>query len=112
VIDEVASLSPGPLSPLDPALHGRRTIYRSRAPQQRDHPFHVFDRSVPPEEASRKAALAAAAAGGRIFLVTQTAKPPARRPMGPYRLVERREYPGVYRVLVRIYERPGSAASR
>jgi Dolichyl-phosphate-mannose-protein mannosyltransferase len=112
VIDEVVPLSPGPLSPIDPSLNGRRTIYRSRAPQQRDHPFNLFDRGVPAEEASRKAALTAATAGGRIFLVTHTANPPARRPMGRYRLVERREYRGIYRVLVRIYEGPGPAASR
>jgi 4-amino-4-deoxy-L-arabinose transferase-like glycosyltransferase len=111
VIDEVAPLSPGPLSPLDPFLYGRRPIFRSRAPQQNDHPFNILDPIVPAEEASRKAALTAAA-GGRIFLVTHTHYPPARHPMGSFRLVERREFPGIYRVLVRVYARPGSTASR
>jgi hypothetical protein len=112
VIDEVVLISPGPLSPIDPHLNSRRRTFRSRAPQQHDHPFTLWDRAAPPEEASRKAALAAAAAGGRIFLVTHPNSPPARHPMGSFRLVERREFPGIYRILVRIYARPGSTASR
>ena len=112
VIDEAVVLSPGPLSPIDPYLEGRHTTYRSRKPQQDDHPFSLRDRAVPAAEASRKAALAAAAAGGRIFLVTHTDISPARRPMGRFRPVERREYPGINRAVVRIYARPDSAASR
>ena len=112
VIDEVVRLSPGPVSPIDPPLDGRRTTYRSRAPQQSDHPFNLSDRVVPAEEADRKAALAAAAAGGRIFLVSHSADSPPRSSMGDFRQVERRDYPGIYRVLVRVYARPGSAGAR
>jgi Dolichyl-phosphate-mannose-protein mannosyltransferase len=112
VIDEAVVLSPGPLSPIDPYMKGRYTTYRSRKPQQSDHPFSLRDRHVPAEVASRKAALAAAAAGGRIFLVTHTDISPARRPMGPFRPVERREYPGINRAVVRIFTRPGPADFR
>jgi Dolichyl-phosphate-mannose-protein mannosyltransferase len=111
VIDEVVLLSPGPLSPIDPPLNGRRRTLRSRAPQENDHPFTVLDRIVPAEEASRKAALSAAAAQGRIFLLTHPTSPPARHPMGSFRLIERREFAGIYPILVRVYGRPGATAS-
>lgn len=112
VIDEAVVLSPGPVSPIDPYLKGRYRTYRSRKPQQNDHPFRIWDRAVPAEEASRNAALAAAATGGRIFLVTHTDISPARRPMGPFRPIGRREFPGINRAVVRIYDQPGRAASR
>lgn len=102
VIDESAVLSPGPLSHLDTVIDPRQRIVRSRAPQQRDHPFNVFDTFVSPEQATRRAI--AAASGARIFLVTDAAGARISRPLTPYRLVDTRAYPGLLDLVVNVYE--------
>lgn len=104
VIDESAALSPGPLSHLDTVLRRPLRVFRSRAPEQRDRPFGLFDHLVSPAEASRKAV--AAAAGERIFLVTDGWAADLRRPMSPYRLVEERTFEGMINLVVQVYRPP------
>lgn len=115
VIDETAAraraVSPGPLSAIDAYLGDRYPTYRSGAPQQKDHPFTVFDRDVPPDEARRRAAIAAAAAGGRIFVVTHAASELAEGPVGRFRPVDRRAYRGITRVVVRMFAEPRPVSS-
>lgn len=103
LIDETSGLSPGPLSNLDPQLKIPLRTFRSRAPQQSTRPFSLFDRDVPPALAARRAARAAA--GRRVMLVTHDDEV-ADRPLPGYRLVESREYPGIIRVVVRVYDQP------
>jgi Dolichyl-phosphate-mannose-protein mannosyltransferase len=103
VIDETGVLSPGPLSHLDPVLDRPLRVFRSRAPQEDDHPFSIFDPNVAPAEATRKAI--AAAGGARIFLVTDVRGAAMKRPFGPYRLLERRTYPGIVQLVVDVYAR-------
>jgi hypothetical protein len=102
VIDATGVLSPGPLTPLDATWHGRLPVIRAGAPAERDHPFTVFDRIVPLDDAIRAAV--ATAAGHRIFLVQNTfqqsvaiqqrlAALRAQRFPAPYRGVSEREYP-------------------
>jgi 4-amino-4-deoxy-L-arabinose transferase-like glycosyltransferase len=101
VIDETGVLSPGPLSHLDVVLDRPLRAFRSRAPQEHDHPFTIFDPNVTPAEATRKAI--AAAEGGRIFLATDVRGAALKRPFGPYRLVETRRYPGIINLVVDVY---------
>jgi len=102
VIDETAVLSPGPLSHIDPFLDRPGRVLRSRAPQEHDHPFTLFDRYVPRAEAARRAV--AAADGARIFLVTDLGSALKPRSMGSYRLVETRRYDGIIKLAVQVYE--------
>jgi 4-amino-4-deoxy-L-arabinose transferase-like glycosyltransferase len=67
VVDETAAFSPGPLSPLDTALGRRHRVFRVGAPQERDHPFTLFDAVIPLPQAIPR--IVAAAHGGRIFVV-------------------------------------------
>lgn len=107
IIDESAVLSPGPLSHLDTVLEARgNPVVRSRAPRQRDHPFNVFDAFVTPEQSARGATKLAG--GGRIFLVTDGAGARIQRPLGSYRLIDSRVYPGLLNVVVRVYEDRGA----
>jgi hypothetical protein len=103
IIDETGVLSPGPLSHLDAVLGSNQRVFRSRAPQQDDHPFNIFDRVVSPAEATRKAL--AAAHGRRIFVVTgdRHGKRTPPRPMGRYRLAASRTYPGILDTTVQVY---------
>jgi hypothetical protein len=105
VIDESGVLSPGPLTHLDPVLQRPLWVFRANAPQERRHPFTVFDPVVSPAEASRRAV----AAGGRhVFLVSDVAGARALGRLPGYRAVATRTYPGVLRVVVRTYTRgPG-----
>jgi mannosyltransferase len=103
VIDETATRSAGPLSNIDPYLDGRYRTFRSRTAEDPTAP--LFGRHVvTTAEASRKAV--AAAKGRSIFLVTHAQDEAGRRPMPGYRTAARREYPGIERVVVRMYERP------
>jgi 4-amino-4-deoxy-L-arabinose transferase-like glycosyltransferase len=106
VIDESAVLSPGPLSHLDAVLDAPGPVVRSRAPQQHDHPFNVFDKFVTTDAAAHRAV--ALAHGRRIFLVTDVLGAHIERPLGPYRLDETRVYPGLLRLVVRVYRDPAS----
>jgi hypothetical protein len=105
VIDESAVLSPGPLSHLDTVLDRRGPVVRSRAPQQHAHPFNIFDVFVTPEQSARRAVKLAG--GARIFLVTY-AGPRFQRALPSYRLVESRVYPGLLRLVVRVYAPQGA----
>jgi hypothetical protein len=98
VMDETAELSPGPYSPMDLTLDGGRTVVRSRAPQERDHPFNLFDAEVTSEEAVAKAL--AAAHGRRVFYVAYLRS--ARFPAS-YRLVDSRTFPGFVGLRVQVY---------
>jgi hypothetical protein len=106
VIDESAVLSPGPVSHLDTVLDPPGPVVRSRSPRERDHPFTVFDRVVPPDTAARRAV--ALARGRRIFLVTDPLSARMQRPLAPYRPDETRVYPGIFTVVVRVYSVPAS----
>ncbi len=105
VIDEAVVLSPGPLSPIDIYLRDGLRVLRSGKPQQRSHPFTVFDADVKPATAARRA-LAATAAGGRIYVVTYDVGVPVARPLRTARLIQTRRYPGLVRLLVRVYQKP------
>ncbi|MEA2273308.1 MAG: hypothetical protein QOI98_2016, partial [Solirubrobacteraceae bacterium] len=102
VIDATGVLSPGPLTPLDATWHGGLPVIRAGAPAERDHPFNVFDRIVPVDDAIRAAV--ATAAGHRIFLVQNTFQQSVaiqqrlaalrnERFPAPYRSVSERKYP-------------------
>jgi hypothetical protein len=102
IIDETAVISPGPLTSIDPYLRRRGPVFRSLQPQQRDHPFNVDDDVVSMDQAARRAV--AAARGRRIFLATDFQRADARRPLGGYRLVEARRWPGILGIELRVYE--------
>lgn len=107
VIDETAIVSPGPLSHIDPYLIRRGPVFRSLKPQVEDRPFTVFDRDVPIAEAARKAL--AAAGGNRIFVATDAGRASIRRPLGDFRLIERRRWPGILPIEVQVYAPPSSS---
>ncbi len=94
VIDATGVLSPGPLTGLDLVLHKPHGVIRAQAPQERDHPYTVFD----PFTTARGAATRAArlAQGRRLFVVaydsTALVVPAPRLIPAPYRLVETRHY--------------------
>jgi len=106
VIDESAVLSPGPLSHLDTVLDPPGPVVRSRAPQEHDHPFNVFDRFVTTDAAARRAVRLAH--GRRIFLVTDALGARIDRPLGPYVLDETRSYSGLLKLVVEEYRDPAS----
>ena len=102
IIDESAVLSPGPLSHLDTVLRNTgNPVLRSRAPQQHDHPFNVFDTFVSPEQSARRATSSRAAPG---YSSSRTARGHASR--GRSVVPARREprLPGLLNVVVRVYE--------
>jgi mannosyltransferase len=117
VVIDVAVLSPGPLTGLDAVLDQPPRIFRVGVPQERDHPFTVFD---PVESAAKVTSRAAAAAHGRhIFVVTQ--RIPAGIPGRPtyqeqaravtaalpraYRQVRERSYTGILTLTVDAFAR-------
>jgi len=102
VIDETALLSPGPLSSIDPYLARRGPVVRAGKPQQRDHPFNVFDHVTTVGEATAMAMKLAR--GRRIFLAPVDEASRRPHPLGRYRMVERREWPGFINAVVQIYE--------
>ena len=114
VID-AAVVTPGPLSGLDVVLVRPHRVFRVGAPQERDHPFTVLDRTLPAGTVTRQAGLAAA--GGPIFLVSG-ATPSESRPAatdlarkveaglpGGYRRMRALTYPGILDIGVLVYER-------
>lgn len=107
VIDETAVISPGPLSSIDPYLKRRGPVFRSLQPQQRLRPFSVDD-EVPTVEQAARRALARAGGQRRIFLATDVTRAPLRRPLGRYRRVATRRWPGLFGIEVRVYEPPAS----
>ena len=112
VIDETGVISPGPLTPLDVALHRPIDVVRAGAPVERDHPFGFFDPIVPLQDAIREAV--GAARGARIFVVvypSHQVKAFRERatlvrlgsfPAG-YRRVAVRVYPGIVDTVFAVY---------
>lgn len=101
VIDETAVISPGPLSSIDPYLRPQGPVLRSLQPQQRLRPFSVADPMVSMDQAARRAV--ERARGGRIFLATDVGRANIERPLGGYRQVEARRWPGIFDIEVRIF---------
>lgn len=119
VIDETGQLSPGPVTPLDVALHSQIPVFRAGSPAERDHPFGFLDPIAPISQAIAHAV--AAAHGGRIFVVS-TVFAPSEIPglarlvapihghfPAPYRLVERHVYAGIARAKIEVYSRGASS---
>ena len=107
VIDETGvnrplSQTPGPLSHLDIGFDGEARVVRSLMPAERDHPFGIYDRVVPREEAAREAL---ANSPRRVFLVTDEATAKAPFPLPSYREVASRRFPGLVDIVVREYRR-------
>ena len=119
VIDETGGLSPGPTTGLDVSLTRRLPIIRALSPAERDHPFGFSDPIVPLSRAVSQAT--AAAHGHRIFVVfnqftttdieglSRRLSPATPRFRDGYRLVERREWPGIGATLVSVYQVTGAA---
>lgn len=112
VVIEGFILSPGPLTGLDAALERPLRVFRAGRPQERDHPFAVYDPVAPLSEVGRRAA--AAAGGRRIFIVAtqETVGVLARQVQGKwlagYRRVESGAWPGFLRLGVGVYSRAPS----
>jgi hypothetical protein len=109
VVLEAAILSPGPLTGLDAAGPLPVRVLRLGRPQERDHPFNIFDPVPSNASVSRRAG--EQADGHRVFLVT-TAKTLAavgaevRSALPPgYRAVSIRHYPGLLPLVVALYAR-------
>ena len=68
VVIDASVLSPGPVSGLDAALGQSHRVLRAGVPQERDHPFGVFDQVLPVPEVVHDAL--AEADGGRVFVVS------------------------------------------
>ena len=68
VVIDASVLSPGPVSGLDAALDQPRRVFRAGVPQERDHPFGVFDKVLPVPEVVHDAVTDAD--GGRVFVVS------------------------------------------
>lgn len=105
LVDGTARLSPGPSSALDAVSKRRIPTVRGDSPQETDHPFTVFDPSVPIQAAISRAG--ALARGRRIFLVAlidPTAPAPPAPPRG-YHVLARRTLPGIVELTVQVYAR-------
>lgn len=108
VIDSTGVLSPGPLTGLDLVLRPPGPVIRAARPQERDHPFTLFDPDTPLPEAVR---LAVASAGGRrVFVVTYPNSQLEEHLPAPYRMVEDRVFRGFLPVEVRVWAIAGSSA--
>jgi len=104
VVDgSVAFATPGPVTGLDVSLRRPHRILRAGGPQERDDPFSAADPVLPAPRVMRLAA--AAARGHRLFVVAShpiaRALPP---PPAPFHEVDRRDYPGLLDLSVRVYE--------
>ena len=109
VIDATGGLSPGPLTGLDVTLRRHLPVFRAGAPQERAHPFSIFDAYVSPAEAVRHAVTAAH--GARVFLMFYTGLPGTEPIVYPfparYRLVQTRTYPEFVGVTLEVYAPAG-----
>ncbi len=105
VIDGSGVLSPGPLTGLDLVLHKHLPVFRAGAPQERDHPYNLYDSF--PSTATAVSEAVAAAHGGRAFVVSYTPLPGVKPPVFPfpprYRLVQTRHYPEFVGVTLDVY---------
>lgn len=120
IVDE-ATLSPGPIGPLDVALREPYPVLRFGRPQQNDHPFALFDRVAPVGEVAGHAV--ALAQGHRIIVVATSIDdskdlapvvkfvvPAITDQIVPelprtYRKVASRVFPGIVRLHVLIFAR-------
>ncbi|MGH2966050.1 MAG: glycosyltransferase family 39 protein [Solirubrobacterales bacterium] len=118
VVIDASVLSPGPISGLDAALEQPRRVFRAGVPQERDHPFGVFDQVLPVPEVVHDAL--AEADGGRVFVVSLpggervpgrvftyaqlTTAIAAQLQGAHYQPVETQNYPGIIPVAVHTYE--------
>lgn len=112
VVDETGSLSPGPLTGLDVALHRRLPIFRAQAPAERGHPYGFADPIIPLQRAVGQAV--AVARGHRVFLVTNVFRTnivslrgrinpaPSQFP-AHYRLTAEQRFAGIGGTLVAVY---------
>ena len=75
------------------------------APQERDHPYNLYDKF--PSAATAVSEAVAAAHGGRVFVVSYTPLPGVKPPVFPfparYRLVQTRKYPEFVGVTLDVY---------
>jgi hypothetical protein len=100
-------------------------VFRAGAPEERDHPFNVFDAYVTTQQAIDRATRAAR--GHRVFLVGLFTRDPNRPELETlrdisgraaqfppdYRAVETHIYPGIVDVAVQVYaRRPGAGTTR
>jgi hypothetical protein len=112
VVLEGAGLSPGPLTGLDVALRRPLRVLRIGQPQERDHPFGVFDAVAAIPRVARRAA---ALASGRPLFIVSDAHPNAdldqvlRSLPSGFRRRERRSYPGIIPLVVLVYARDPSS---
>jgi Dolichyl-phosphate-mannose-protein mannosyltransferase len=120
VVIDASVLSPGPFAGLDIALGESRRVLRAGAPQEKEHPFGVFDPVLPLDEVIHSAV--AAADHGRIFVVSlrgdvgvpglpatysQLARLVEERLPRGYRPLAAQTSPGILPVTVQIYEKSG-----
>jgi mannosyltransferase len=118
VVMDAIQLSPGPRIALDLYLDRPLKVFRLGQPQERDHPFGLFDPILTPAEVVRRAA--AAADGRRIFLVTPTEGGPYRpTPLGAaavrnlparYRRVQAQSYAGFVPLATLVFAKKHHAA--
>lgn len=112
VMDGTGVLSPGPLTGLDVALHTPVTVFRTGAPDERDHPFGFLDPVDSVAVATRRAVTAAA---GRRVIVVEFSPTEGRKltrypfPAG-YHLVATRTYPEFVGLTVRVWAKSGTPA--
>ncbi len=111
VVVDGAVISPGPVGGIDVPLGRSLRVLRVGAPQQRDHPFSVFDPMLPVADVARRAV--AVAAGRRIFVLSMNTPDRddelARARLLPgYRRVGESSYPGIVSLDVGVYARLAS----
>jgi hypothetical protein len=114
VVDDGAALvTPGPLTGLDAALRGRHAIVRVGVPEERVRTFLYGDPIAGPDAAVRRAA--ALAGRGTIFVLSQQGGPAWSDAPWDERLravgfgpVAARTFPGLIRLHLLAYARPGA----
>jgi 4-amino-4-deoxy-L-arabinose transferase-like glycosyltransferase len=121
VVVDASVVSPGPLTGLDVALDQSRPVVRAGAPQERDHPFGLFDQILP---LGKIDSTVEAVNSRRVFLVSlRTEVPiiPGRPAYGHvadllaaklarrYRPVATQTYPGILPIAVQMYEKKRSS---
>lgn len=109
VLDGSGELSPGPLTGLDLTLRAPVRVIRFGAPQERDHPFTLFDRIDPIPVAIARGF--AAARGGEVFLVRYI-RPAVPAAPPPYRLIRRRVFPSLTTLVVEVFSPRGRSGVR
>jgi hypothetical protein len=116
VVIDASVLSPGPFTGFDTAFGDSRRVLRAGAPQEKEHPFGVFNPVLPLDKVIHSAV--AAARHERIYVVSlrsevrvpglpvtysQLAVSVAERLSRSYRVLSTQVYPGILPVAVQIY---------